>query len=48
MKKESLEAYERPEAEEMKLVMESTFLLSGMNEEIEDQCPTDEKPWTTP
>ncbi|MBO6081854.1 MAG: hypothetical protein J6P46_02380 [Bacteroidales bacterium] len=37
MKKESFDVYESPEAEEVRLVIEST-ILSGLNED--PNCPT--------
>ena len=40
MKNESL-VYERPEAEEVKLVVESNFLGPSMVENPNDPCPTD-------
>jgi len=41
MKKELLDVYERPEMEEVKLVIEST-ILSGFNEDPNDPCKTDD------
>ena len=38
MKNDSMNVYERPEAEEVKLVIEST-ILSGTNEDPIDPCP---------
>ena len=38
MKNNSFSVYETPEAEEMKIVIEST-ILSGTNEDPEDPCP---------
>ena len=41
MKKNAFDVYERPEAEEVKLVTEST-ILSGFNENPNDPCPKNE------